>query len=77
MIRVTVGPVGAVRPTRRKRAEPEPEPEPTGIPTPVSTPSGPAENGDSYCGPYFRPVRDVMPPSRPRGTSFAAPIRVL
>ena len=30
-----------------------------------------------YRGPYFRPVRELIPPSIPRGTSFAAPIRVL
>lgn len=30
-----------------------------------------------YWGPYLRPVREVSPPSRPRGVSFTAPIRTL
>ncbi|GGS93802.1 hypothetical protein GCM10010259_09810 [Streptomyces daghestanicus] len=55
---------GGARLTRRREGPPAARPP---LPGPCSR----------HCGPYFRPVRELIDPSTPRGTSFAAPIRAL
>lgn len=53
---------GPVPPSRGHRASVRPEPD---------------RPGPGYCGPYLRPVREVTPPSRPRGVTFTSPISAL
>ncbi len=41
---------------------------------------GPGRRGSyfpGYCGPYLRPVFDVIPPSSARGVTFTRPISAL
>ena len=47
---------------------------------PMSNPGpsrGSARPSGLYCGPYFRPVLDVIPPSNPRGATFTKPMSAL